>query len=79
MIESRAEADEDASELWRVPFAGWDVVHVLRARAGAFPGAYIVVDADGLVRATGYTVKPTCFPGRPFRLTVPSPNRMKET
>jgi hypothetical protein len=60
-------------ELWRVPFAGWGEPHDLRARGRCVPRRYTVVDADGLVRASGYTVTPTCSPGEPFRLTVPSP------
>ena len=65
-------------ELWRVPFNGWDAVHELRARGRCVPRRY-VVDADGLVRASGYTVRQTCLPGQPFPLTVPSPEPWKET
>jgi hypothetical protein len=55
-------------ELWRAPFAGWDVAHDLRARGRCVPRRYVVVDADGLVRASGCTATPTCLPGEPFRL-----------
>jgi hypothetical protein len=60
-------------ELWRVPFHGWDVAHELRARGRCVPCRYVVVDADGLVRAAGYTQTPTCLAGEPFLLRVASP------
>jgi hypothetical protein len=59
--------------LWRVPFNGWDAVHQLRARGRCVPRRYVVVDADGLVRAAGYTETPTSPAGEPFFLQVAAP------
>jgi hypothetical protein len=64
---------EPGFELWRVPFDGWDAVHQLRARGRCVPRRYVVVDADGLVRAAGYTETRTCLPGEPFVLRVADP------
>jgi hypothetical protein len=64
---------EPGFELWRVPFNGWDAVHELRARGRCVPRRYVVVDADGLVRAAGYTDIRTCLPGEPFLLLVAEP------
>jgi hypothetical protein len=60
-------------ELWRVSFAGWDEPHELRAEVRCVPRRYVVIDADGLVRAAGYTATPTCLPGEPFLLRVAAP------
>ena len=60
-------------ELWRVPFNGWDAVHELRARGRCVARRYVVVDANGLVRAAGYTETRTCLPGEPFLLQVTEP------
>ncbi len=64
---------EIGQELWRVPFAGWDEPHALRAEVRCAPRRYTVIDGDGLVRASGYAVTPECRPGEPFRLSVPAP------
>ena len=53
-----------------MPFAGWGEPHELRAEVRCVPRRFTVIDADGLVRASGYTRAPTCLPGEPFRLTV---------
>ena len=68
-----ADALEIGFELWRVPFAGWELPHELRARARCVPRRYTVVDGDGLVRASGPTPTPECRPGEPFRLVVAGP------
>jgi hypothetical protein len=47
--------------------------HELRARGRCVPRRYVVVDADGLVRAAGYTDTRTCLPGEPFLLRVAKP------
>ncbi len=60
-------------ELWRVPIAGWDEPHELRAEGRCIPRRYAVIDGDGLVRASGYTHTPTCLAGEPFLLRVASP------
>ena len=56
-----------------VPFAGLDEPHELRAEGRCVPRRFTVVDAEGLVRAGGYTATPTCLPGEPFVLRVASP------
>ena len=68
-----AEGLEVGAELWRVPFAGWGEPHELRADAPCIPRRFTVIDSGGLVRASGYTAKPTCLPGEPFALRVASP------
>ena len=68
-----AEAVEIGFELWRVPFAGWELPHELRARGRCVPRRYTVVDGDGLVRASGPTHTPECRPGEPFRLVIAGP------
>ena len=68
-----ADAVEMGFELWRVPFARWELAHELRARARCVPRRYTVVDGDGLVRASGPTPTPECRPGEPFRLVVAGP------
>ena len=64
---------EPGAELWRVaPFAGWAEPHELRAVVRCVPRRFTVIDGDGLVRASGYTVTPTCLPGEPFVLSIAS-------
>jgi hypothetical protein len=58
---------ETDAKLWRVPFAGWGAVYELRAAARCVPRRFVVVDADGLTRAAGYTATPTLWSGEPFR------------
>jgi hypothetical protein len=60
-------------ELWRVPFTDWDEPHELRAEVRCVPRRFVVSDADGLVRASGYTTTPTCLAGEPFILKVAEP------
>ncbi|HET6692048.1 MAG TPA: hypothetical protein VFG74_14410 [Miltoncostaeaceae bacterium] len=60
-------------ELFRVPFAGWSERHELRAEFRCVPRRFVVVDGDGLVRASGRTQTPTLLPGEPFLLRVASP------
>lgn len=67
------DAVEMGFELWRVPFAGWEQPHELRARGRCVPRRYTVLDGDGAVRASGPTPTPECRPGEPFRLTVAGP------
>ena len=67
------DAVEVGFELWRVPFEGWGAVHELRALGRCVPRRYVVIDGDGLVRASGYTQTPTCLAGEPFVLRVASP------
>ena len=52
---------------------GWNEPYELRARARCVPRRFTVIDADGLVRASGYTDTPTCLAGEPFPLRVPAP------
>jgi len=56
------------------PFtAGRTVDAVDGAMIRSYISAKMVIDEDGLVRASGYTHTPTCLPGEPFVLRVASP------
>ena len=58
-----------------MPFAGWNEAHELRAVVRCVPRRDVLIDADGLVRAAGYTRTPTCLTGEPFRLRVAGARR----
>ena len=66
------DGERPGSELWRVPFRGWDETHRLRAPTWCQPKRYVVVDG-GLVCAAGYTEGVVVFAGEIFSLRVGRP------
>lgn len=61
------------AELWRVPFQGWGVRHVLPASALCRPRRYVVIDDRGFAVSAGYTNDPVLLPGERFTIQLSEP------
>lgn len=77
LIVSGERADEvrhRGSELWRTPFLGWGVDHVLTAPAHCRPERYLVIDEDGRrLEAVGFCEVVLLRAGDRFTLRVQHP------
>ncbi|WP_217924544.1 DUF4981 domain-containing protein [Miltoncostaea oceani] len=62
----------EGTQLWRIDFLGWDVVHRFLTEMRCVPRRYILL-ADGQILAAGRTDAPHLAPGETFRLSVSEP------